>query len=215
MDGGDGFGLGGGDVFDGGDGAAGIELPFGEETVGWQIIVERACGDAVEIRDVGADDGAESIEVEVSVADFEGIEGPFDETDVAGEGFFALEEFEETTDFAVAVGSEDSGHVRVEVGREAMEADDGHGEADHEFAIEGSDDLAAGLVGDDEHGVGRGFEIGFAPDEALDFYAAVEVREGGEFADLDWRGHWEKEKRLPQRKRRRRRGSGELGGRFE
>jgi len=164
VDGSRGFGLGCGNVLDGGDGAAGIELPFGEETVGGQVVVERAGGDAIEIGDVGANDGAESIEVEVRVADFEGIEGPLDETDAAGEGFFALEEFEEAADFAIAVGFEDGGHVGVEVGRESMEANDGHGEADHEVAIEGANDLAAGLVGNDEHRVGGGFEVGFAPD---------------------------------------------------
>jgi hypothetical protein len=50
------------------------------------------------------------------------------------------------------------------------------------------------LVGDDEGGVGFGFEVGFIPDLLLEFDAAVEVGEGGAFADLNVRTHWKIEK---------------------
>lgn len=92
----DGGGVGGlgEEVVDGGDYAGGIEVPFDEEAIGGKAAVERAGGDAVEIGDVAAADGAETIEIEMSVFGFEGIEGPFDEADVATEGVFALEEFE-------------------------------------------------------------------------------------------------------------------------
>jgi len=68
-------------------------VPFDEETVGGEAAMERAGGDAVEIGDVVAGDGAEAIEIEMSVFGFEGIEGPFDEADVAAKGVIALEEF--------------------------------------------------------------------------------------------------------------------------
>ena len=179
------------EVVDGGDYAGGVEVPLGEEAVGGEIAMEGAGGDSIKIGDVGAGDGTEAIEIEMSVAGFEGIEGPFDESDVSREGFFALEEFEGAADFAIAVFGEDAGHVRVKIGRFIANADDGHGEADHGVSIEGTEDLAAGLIGDDEGDVGFGFEVGFAPDGALELDAAVEVWEGGAFADLDLRGHGE------------------------
>src|SRR5258708_4033386 len=172
-------------------------MPFSQEAVGGEVAVERARGDAVEIRDVGADDGAETIEIEVGVASFERVDGPFDQADVAAEGFFALEEFEGAADFAVAVVGKDAGHVGMQVGSFVADADQGHGEADHAGAVEGAEDLAAGLVGDDEGGVGFGFEVGFVPDGFLDFDAAVEVGEGGAFADLDLGGHEEADSLQP------------------
>jgi hypothetical protein len=74
----------------------------------------------------------------------------------------------------------------VEVGSFVAEANEGHGEADHGGAVEGAEYLATGLIGDDEGGVGFGFEVGLVPDLFLDFYAAVEVGEVGTFADLDF-----------------------------
>jgi len=92
-------------------------------------------------------------------------------------------------DAAIAVVGEDAGHVGVEIGGAVADADEGHGEADHFVVIESAEDLAAGLVGDDEGDVGFGFEVGFGPDGALESDAAVEVWEGGEFANLDCGGH--------------------------
>ena len=61
----------GSEVVDGSDDARGIEMPFDEETVGGQAAMQRAGGDAVEIGDVAAGDGAETIEIEMSVFGFE------------------------------------------------------------------------------------------------------------------------------------------------
>jgi len=58
-------------------------VPFGEKAIGGESAMERAGSDAVEIGDEGAGDGAEAIEIEIGVADFERVEGPFDEADVA------------------------------------------------------------------------------------------------------------------------------------
>ena len=114
---------------------------------------------------------------------------------MSGEGLFALEEFDGAADFTVTVFGEDAGHVGVEVRNFFANADEGHGEADHDGAVEGAEDLAAGLVGDDEGGVGFGFEVGFTPDLFLDFDAAVEVGEGGAFFDLNLGGHEEVDSR--------------------
>ena len=56
-------------------------------------------------------------------------------------------------------------------------------------AIEGAEDLAAGVIGDDESDVGFGVEFGFAPDLAGDLDAAVEFVERVEMADGDVGGH--------------------------
>jgi hypothetical protein len=189
VDGGGGVGGLGEEVVDGGEHAGGIEMPFNEEAVGGKAAVERAGGDAVEIGDVTAGDGAEAIEIEVGVFCFEGIEGPFDEADVATEGVFALEEFEEAADAAIAMGREDPGHVGVEVGSGVVEADDCFGEADESVAIESAEDLAAGVMRDDEGDAGFGIEVGVTPNLAGDLDAAVEFVEGVEVADDDVWGH--------------------------
>jgi len=53
-------------------------MPFDEEAVGWHAAMQRAGGDPVKIGNVAAGDGAEAIEIEVSVFCFERVEGPFD-----------------------------------------------------------------------------------------------------------------------------------------
>lgn len=77
----------------------------------------------------------------------------------------------------------------VEIGNVVVEADDGFGEADEGVAIEGAEDLAAGVMCDDEGDVGFGVEVGVAPDLAGDLDAAVEFVEGVEVADGDVWGH--------------------------
>jgi hypothetical protein len=79
--------------------------------------------------------------------------------------------------------------VGVEIGNVVVEADDGFGEADEGVAIEGAEDLAAGVMRDDEGDVGFGVEVGVAPDLAGDLDAAVEFVEGVEVADDDVWGH--------------------------
>jgi hypothetical protein len=125
----------------------------------------------------------------VGIFGFEGIEGPFDETDVAAESVVALEEFEEAADAAVAMSGENAGHVGMEIGSAVVEADDGFGEANHRVAIECAEDLAAGVVGDDEGDVGFGVEVGVTPDLAGDLDAMVEFVESVEVADGDVGGH--------------------------
>jgi hypothetical protein len=168
------------EFIDGGDDTGGIEVPFGEETIGGHAAVERAGGDAVEIGDIAAGDGAETIDVEVGVFGFERVEGPLDETKAAAKGVFALRELELTTDAAIAVGRKDGGHVGVEIGGVIVEADEGFGKADHLIAVEGAEDLAAGVVGNDVSDVRLGVKFGVGPNFAGDLDAAVELGEGVE-----------------------------------
>ena len=169
----------GSEVIDGGDDTLGFEMPLDEEAIGGHAAMKRAGGDAIEIGDVAAADGAETVDVEVGVFGFEGIEGPLDETNAATEGVFALEEFYLAADAAVAMGGENGGHVGVEIGSlVVVTADVGLGETDENVAIKGAEDLAAGLIGDDKGGEGLGFKVAFAPDLAGNLDAAVEFVEG-------------------------------------
>src|ERR1700676_2614895 len=125
----------------------------------------------------------------MGVAGFQGVEGPFDETNAPAEGFIALEELQEPADAAVTVRGDDRSHVRVEVGRSVAYAGQGQGEADHLVARESTQHLTAGLLSDDESDIGFNFQVAFAPDFALDFDAAVAIGERGGFTHLDLGGH--------------------------
>src|SRR5271165_5490499 len=104
-------------------------MPFGNEPVGGQSRVQRTIGDAVEIRDVTAADGAETIEIEMGIAQFEGIEGPFNERDAVREGVLALKKFQLAADAAILIRGIDGGHVGVKKNIFPVTAGDGHGEA--------------------------------------------------------------------------------------
>jgi hypothetical protein len=162
------------EIVDSGDDPGGVKMPFGEEAIGGKAAVKRAGGDAVETGDVAAGNGAEAIEIEMSVLNFKGIESPFDETDAAAEGVIPLEEFEETADATVAMGRENTGHVGVEIGSAIVKADDGLGETDEGVAIEGAEDLPAAVIGNDKGDVGLGLEFAVGPNLACDLDAAVE-----------------------------------------
>jgi len=90
---------------------------------------------------------------------------------------------------AIAMGGENAGHVGVEIGSVVVEADESFGEADESVSIEGAEDLAAGVMSDDEGDVGFGVEIGIAPDLPGDLDAAAEFVESVEVADGDVGGH--------------------------
>jgi len=178
-----------GKVLNGRDDAWGVQMPFDQKAIGGDAAVERAGGDAVETGDVAAADGAETIEIEMGVFGFEGIESPFDKTDAAAESVFALEEFELAADAAIAMGRENASHVGVEIRSVIVDANEGFGEADESVTIEGAEDLTAGLIGDDKGGGGLGFELGVAPNFAGELDATVEFVEGVEGADGDFAGH--------------------------
>jgi hypothetical protein len=136
-----------------------------------------------------AGEGTEAIEIEMSVASFERVKGPFDEANVAGKSFVALDKFQHAADAAIAMGWENAGHVGMEVARVAANAGHGESEADHGVSIECADDVSARLIGNDKGDVGLDFKVGFAPDGFLDGDAAVEVVEGSAFADGEVGGH--------------------------
>jgi hypothetical protein len=179
----------GSEIVDGGDDALGVEMPLSEETVSGKAAMEGAGGDSIEIGNELTREGTEAVEIEMSVARFQRIEGPFDEANVAREGFVALEKLQHAPDTAIAMRGEHAGHVGMEVARVAANAGHGESEADHGVAIEGADHVAAGLIGDNEGDVGLNLEVGFSPHGFLNGDAAVEVVEGSAFADGEVGGH--------------------------
>ena len=160
-------------------------MPLDKKTVGRQTTMKRAGGDAVKIRDVAPGNRAEPVDIEVRVFGFERIEGPLDQTNVAAESVLALREFELAADATVSMGGQNGKHVGMEIGGALMQPDESFREADQSIAIEGAENLAAGVVGDDEGNVGLGFEFGIGPYLASDFDAAAEVVNGVERTDGD------------------------------
>lgn len=146
--------------FDAGDDIDGhfllVEEPFGDAAVRGEAGVEFAGGVAVLVRDEARNDSAEAFDVEVGVFEFEGIEGPLDEVDAQFESEFALAEFQHAADAGVAIPVDDAHHLTMEEGVAAgFNAGDGDEEGDHAVAIEGAEDLAADLGGDDEEADGE------------------------------------------------------------
>jgi hypothetical protein len=78
----------------------------------------------------------------------------------------ALFEFEEAANAASRKFGHDAGHVGVQVGpalAARFEPGDGEEEADHAVAVEGAEDLAADLGGDDEEADGEQFDVARSP----------------------------------------------------
>jgi hypothetical protein len=119
---------------------------------------------------------------------FERIESPLDQANVAAQSIFPLRELELAANVAVAVRKKNGGHMGMQVDGVAADSNKGFGESDHPFTIEGAEDLATRVMGDDEGDVGLGFEFGVTPDFTGDFDAAPEFVERMQGADRDvWR----------------------------
>ena len=73
----------------------------------------------------------------------------------------------------------------VQVGEGAgFDAGDGEAEADHAGTVVGAEDVAADFADDDEEAQGEQFEIGKAPDFALEGDDGFELVEMEELAEL-------------------------------
>jgi hypothetical protein len=179
----------GSQIIDGGNYTLRIEVPLHKKTVGRQATMKGAGRSSIEIRNVMTGDGAETIDVEVGVFGFEGIESPFNEANVVAESVFALGKFELTADAAVTVRRKNGGHMGVEEDGVVADRDESFGETDHAVTIEGAQDLAARMVRDDKSNIWFGFEFGVTPNLAGDFDTAPEFVESMKWADGDVSGH--------------------------
>ena len=151
-----------------------LEPPFRDEAVTGQPSLQRGRSNAVLIDVVAARDGAKPFDIEISILDFEGIEGPFDQFDATGEGFFALHELQAPAETGIAMVFAHRQHVRVQVDVASARAGNGEREADHGVPLEGTHYLAADLVGDDKHSQRHQFRVGEIPDFFLQCNAGAE-----------------------------------------
>ena len=93
--------------------ARAVQEPFGNAAIGGQAASQTAGGDAVVVRKILANDGAQFFDIEIGVLEFERIEGPLDHVEAAGEGVFALGEFEHAACAGIAILGEHAQHVAV------------------------------------------------------------------------------------------------------
>src|SRR5258708_31341786 len=96
---------------DRGDDPLGIELPIDKEAICRKAAMQRARSNTVKIRDEFAANGAEAIEVEMSVPRFQGIKSPLNVRNSTVKCFVALKEFQQATNAAIAMRSQDASHV--------------------------------------------------------------------------------------------------------
>ena len=86
----------------------------------------------------------------MGVSDLQRVEGPLHEIEAAGDSVVALGELEAAANARIAVVRQDGKHVRVEVWAAVTVAGQRHGEAYQGVLVEGTDDLAADALCDDE-----------------------------------------------------------------
>ena len=68
-------------------------MPFGDEAIGGKRCVQRTGGNSIGVRQVTPCDRPKAHKIKVGILGHQGVEGPFDEADVAAKGVIALEEF--------------------------------------------------------------------------------------------------------------------------
>src|SRR3984957_224326 len=164
-------------------------MPFGQQAIGSQTAMQRAAGDAVEIRQICSGNGPESIEIEVGIAKFERIESPADEANIPAECFVSLEKFQHSADAAVAIVGMDPSHVRVQIRNAVADGGDRQREARQALAIEDAEHLAAGIGRHHKRSGRLDFKIRFLPNFALQRYATMKFVERLALANDDATGH--------------------------
>src|SRR5262249_10219152 len=137
-----------------------------------------AAGEAVKIREELANDSAEADDIEASVFDFEGIEGPLHQMDAIAETLLALRELEGAAYAAIAVFGVVGEIVGANRGRAAVESGEVERKANQPAVIKSAQDMSASFAGDNEDRRRDHVGIGIAPDLALQVEAGVEFREG-------------------------------------
>src|ERR1700688_1863631 len=108
----------------GGHNAWRIEMPFGQQAIGGPAALQRAAGDAVQIRQICSGNRAQTVQVEIGIAEFERIKSPADEANIPAESFISLEKFQHSANAAVAKVGMDAGHVRVQIWNALADAGD-------------------------------------------------------------------------------------------
>ncbi len=147
--------------------------------------MKRAAGDAVKIWFVAAANRSEKVQIEVRVTQFERIEGPLNQANSTAQRLFALKQFEHAADAAIAIALMNAGVMRMQIYDARLETDERERVSDELGAVECAQHLSAGICGDNKSRHRLDFEVGFAPDRALQVHARVKFRERVAFAHDD------------------------------
>ena len=144
-----------------------IDPPFGDTAVGRQTAVQRTAGGAVLVFLVDPHDGAQPLDIEKSVLEFQRIEGPLDQRDAARQGILTLPELQAAAHLRVAILRQHAQHVTVQVRVPVrLNARNGEAEADHPRAIVGAENMAAHFARHHQKSQGQQFDIGKTPDRS-------------------------------------------------
>src|SRR5260370_15291647 len=149
-------------------------MPFHKQPVRIQSAMKRTGRDAVQIGMIFPADRAEPVQIEVRVANFEGIERPLHETDSAAQGFGALKELQHAANAAVAVFAAHTGHVGMQVGNAVTQANNRERVAHQTVAGKCAQHFPAGMRGHYKHRSRLDFQVGFSPNLALEIHATME-----------------------------------------
>src|SRR4029077_17763418 len=96
-------------------------------------------------------DGAEPLDVQVCVLDFQRIKRPLDQLETAGKRIIALEKFYAAAQPLIPMVLAHSHHLGVKVSTAAAKTRHGHSESHHVWAIVRADHLTANLFRNHEH----------------------------------------------------------------
>src|ERR1700687_4085596 len=125
--------------------------------------MQRACRYPVEIWKDAPANGSQPVEVEVRIARFQRVKGPFNQPDSAAKRFFPLKELEHSTYSLIAILLEHAGHVRVQERRAISHAGDGQRVPRKLRTGKCAEDLTTGMRGDYKHRRRFNLQILLAP----------------------------------------------------
>src|SRR5581483_5199754 len=158
--------------------ALGLEPPLGYQAIGGQAALQGRRGDSVLIDVVAASDGAEFLDIEVRVLDFQGVEGPLHQFEAASDGIFALKQLQTAAQPGIAMVFSHRQHVRVEEGMSIAKTRDCERKTDQVLIAKRAHDLASDLFSDDEQAQRNELDISEAPYFFLQRHTGVHLRQG-------------------------------------
>src|SRR5215467_3245433 len=152
-----------------------IKIPLGDQAIGCQSAVQGAAGDPVKVRQIAPGNRAQPVQIEVRIAHLKRIERPLDQTDPAAQGLFPLKELEHSADAAVAIPSNHTGHVGVQIHGAFPQTGHGERKAHQTVTVKRAQYLPAGVLGHHKNRVRHDFQISFAPNLALQGHASAKL----------------------------------------
>src|SRR5258706_8620545 len=111
----------------------------------------------------------------MGIADFKWVERPFDEADIAAQGFVALKQFQHPSDAAVAIVYVHAGHMRMQICAAIAQGCQRQREAYQCLPGKCSEYLAAGVRSHHKSRRWLDLQILFSPDRALQRDAVMKL----------------------------------------